>query len=98
MTDDASAAPRFAQDVPIVNKKGLHARASAKFVQCAERFNATITVAKDLSSVGGTSIMSLMMLSAGPGSIIRITADGPDAKAALAALVDLVTTRFGEEE
>jgi len=97
-TDAGPSAQPVSRDVSIVNKKGLHARASAKFVQCAERFNATITVAKDLSSVGGTSIMSLMMLSAGPGSIIRITAAGPDAEAALAALVDLVTTRFGEEE
>jgi phosphocarrier protein len=98
MTDATAAAPRFAKDVPIVNKKGLHARASAKFVQCAERFEATITVAKDHSSVGGTSIMGLMMLSAGPGATIHITAEGVDAEAALAALVELVSTRFGEEE
>jgi phosphocarrier protein len=97
MTDAASAPPLF-QDVLIVNKKGLHARASAKFVQCAERFDATVTVAKDLSSVGGTSIMGLMMLSAGHGATIRITAEGAEAPAALAALVELVSGKFGEEE
>ena len=99
MNDNAAApAERLSQDVTIVNKKGLHARASAKFVQCAERYTATITVAKELSSVGGTSIMGLMMLSAGQGSIIHLTAEGPDAEAALAALVELISTRFGEEE
>jgi phosphocarrier protein HPr len=97
MTDAASASPLF-QDVLIVNKKGLHARASAKFVQCAERFDATVSVAKDLSSVGGTSIMGLMMLSAGHGATIRITAEGAEAPAALAALVELVSGKFGEEE
>ena len=97
MTDAASAPPLF-QDVLIVNKKGLHARASAKFVQCAERFDATVTVAKELSSVGGTSIMGLMMLSAGHGATIRITAEGAEAPAALAALVELVSGKFGEEE
>jgi len=97
MNDDASAAP-LALDIAIINKRGLHARASARFVQCAERFNATITVSKDQSTVGGTSIMGLMMLSAGPGSIIRVTAEGPDAATALAALVELAAARFGEEE
>jgi phosphocarrier protein HPr len=97
MTDAASASPLF-QDVLIVNKKGLHARASAKFVQCAERFDATVSVAKDLSSVGGTSIMGLMMLSAGHGATIRITAEGAEAAVALAALVELVSGKFGEEE
>ena len=101
MTDDASASSdslRLAEDLPIVNKKGLHARASAHFVRCAERFKATVTVSKDQSTVGGTSIMGLMMLSAGQGSIIRVTAEGPEAAAALAALAALVASRFGEEE
>jgi phosphocarrier protein len=96
MAGEASAT--HSSDVEIVNKKGLHARASAKFVQCAERFTSDISVAKDLSSVGGTSIMGLMMLSAGQGSTIRITATGVDSEAAVAALVDLVANRFGEEE
>jgi phosphocarrier protein len=82
----------------IVNKRGLHARASARFVQCAERFDAAITVSKDNTTVGGTSIMGLMMLAAAPGSEIRVTAEGPDAVAALAALTELVASRFGEEE
>jgi phosphocarrier protein HPr len=101
MTDPATASPaipRLSQDVPITNKKGLHARASAHFVRCAEQFDATVTVAKEQSTVGGTSIMGLMMLSAGQGSVIRITTEGADAAAALAALVALVAGRFGEEE
>jgi len=100
MSDAAapSASPRSGEDVLIVNKKGLHARASAKFVHCAEQFNAEITVSKDLSSVGGTSIMGLMMLSAGYGATIHIAATGEDAAAAVKALVALVNERFGEEE
>ena len=99
MSDVApSASPRSAEDVLIVNKKGLHARASAKFVHCAEQFNSAITVSKDQSSVGGTSIMGLMMLSAGYGVTIRIAAEGDDAAAAVKALVALVNDRFGEEE
>jgi phosphocarrier protein len=96
MADPAPATQ--SREVEIVNKKGLHARASAKFVQCAERFASDITVAKDQSSVGGTSIMGLMMLSAGHGSRIRISATGADAAEALKALVELVASRFGEEE
>ncbi len=100
MTDDApaSASPRLVEDMPIVNKKGLHARASAHFVRCAERFDASVTVTKDQSTVVGTSIMGLMMLSAGQGSTIHVTAEGPEAEAALAALSALVAGRFGEEE
>ena len=86
------------RDLPIVNRRGLHARASAKFVQCAEGFDAVITVAKDQNIVGGTSIMGLMMLAAGIGSSIRVTAEGPEAQAALDAIEKLVADRFGEEE
>jgi phosphocarrier protein HPr len=86
------------RDLPIVNKKGLHARAAARFVQCAEKYEATVTVSKDQHAVGGTSIMGLMMLAAGIGSTIRVTATGPDAEAAVAALVALVADRFGEPE
>ena len=96
MAGEASATR--SEEVLIVNKKGLHARASAKFVQCAERFTAAITVTKDDARVGGTSIMGLMMLSAGHGSTIRISAEGADADAAVAALVELVAGKFGEEE
>lgn len=81
----------------IVNKRGLHARASAKFVQLAESFDAEILVSKDGVSVGGTSIMGLMMLAASPGCNISVSASGPDAEKALDALDTLIAGRFGEE-
>ncbi|HUG61066.1 MAG TPA: HPr family phosphocarrier protein, partial [Methylomirabilota bacterium] len=77
---------------------GLHARASAKFVQCVERFEAEIVVSKDGQSVSGSSIMGLMMLAAAIGSSIHVTASGRDADAAVAALTALVASRFGEED
>jgi phosphocarrier protein len=86
------------RDIEIVNKKGLHARASAKFVQTAEQFDAAITVTRGHESVGGTSIMGLMMLAAGPGITITIQATGKEAAAAVAALCALVAARFGEED
>lgn len=82
----------------ICNKRGLHARASAKFVKCVERFDVDIVVTRDNQSVGGTSIMGLMMLAAAPGCSIHIKANGPDADAALAALSHLVNDKFGEGE
>jgi phosphocarrier protein HPr len=84
-------------DVVVRNIKGLHARASAKFVKCAETFNAEVSVTRDGQTVGATSIMGLMMLAAGPGSTLAISAQGPDAEAALAALLALVNDGFGEE-
>jgi len=92
-TDGATPVVR---DVEIVNKKGLHARASAKFVQVAEQFDAAINVTRGHESVGGTSIMGLMMLAAGPGVTITISATGTDAQAAVDALSALVSSRFGE--
>jgi phosphocarrier protein len=86
------------REVEITNKKGLHARASAKFVQTAEQFDASITVTKGSESVGGTSIMGLMMLAAGPGSTVIVKASGKEAAAAIEAVCDLITNRFGEEE
>lgn len=83
--------------VTIVNRKGLHARASAKFVKCAETFDAEVKVTRDGQSVGGTSIMGLMMLAAGPGTNIHIEAEGAEAQQALAALVALVEDGFGED-
>jgi phosphocarrier protein HPr len=83
--------------VRIVNQRGLHARASAKFVQVASRFQADVHVEKDGIKVGGTSIMGLMMLAASPGCTIRVSASGMDATAALDALVELIEDRFGEE-
>ncbi len=87
-----------ARDIEIVNKKGLHARASAKFVQTAETFDAAITVTRGHETVGGTSIMGLMMLSAGPGTMITIKATGKQAAASVKALCELVASRFGEED
>jgi phosphocarrier protein len=86
------------REVEIVNKKGLHARASAKFVQTAEQFNAAVIVTRGHETVGGTSIMGLMMLAAATGSTITIQATGKQAAEALDALVALVSNRFGEEE
>ncbi len=85
------------RDLAIVNQRGLHARASAKFVQLADSFQASISVEKDGIKVGGTSIMGLMMLAASPGCSIRVTASGPEAAAAMAAIEELVAGRFGEE-
>lgn len=84
-------------NVPITNRRGLHARASARFVTLASTFDAVVTVSKDGSSVTGTSIMGLMMLAAAPGDTIDIAASGAQADAALAALVTLVETKFGED-
>ena len=84
------------RSVAIVNRKGLHARASAKFVETASGFDAEIRVSRDGQTVGGTSIMGLMMLAAGPGSEIEIEAEGPDAGAALDALETLIAAGFHE--
>lgn len=75
----------------------MHARASAKFVTLASSYEAVILVSKDGSEVNGTSIMGLMMLAAAPGDEIWVQAEGPDSHAALAAIVELVENRFGEE-
>jgi phosphocarrier protein len=80
----------------ITNKRGLHARASAKFVQLVERFNANVSVTRNGETVGGTSIMGLMMLSAGPGTSIVVSATGAEAEQAVAAIADLVNGKFGE--
>jgi phosphocarrier protein HPr len=85
------------REIPIINKRGLHARASAKFVQMVERFNAEVWVTRGGETVGGTSIMGLMMLSAGPGTSIVVSAAGPEAQAALDAITDLVASKFNEE-
>ncbi|WP_255602241.1 HPr family phosphocarrier protein [Glacieibacterium megasporae] len=81
----------------IRNKRGLHARASARFVTLASTFDAVVTVAKDDSSVVGTSIMGLMMLAAAPGDTVELSAEGEQADEALAALVALVEGKFGED-
>jgi phosphocarrier protein HPr len=83
--------------VTICNERGLHARASAKFVKTAAGFDAEVTVTKDGSTVDARSIMGLMMLAAGPGSEIEIAAEGPQAEEVCQALEDLVSCRFDEE-
>jgi phosphocarrier protein len=87
----------FSRNLAIVNRRGLHARASARFVEVAGKYDAVIEVEKDGITVGGTSIMGLMMLAASPGCSITVRAAGPDAEAALDALQKLVSTRFGED-
>ena len=88
----------FSADVTIPNKKGLHARASAQFVRRAGEFDANVQVSREGHTVGGTSIMGLMMLAAGQGHSIHIEVDGPQAKEAISALVDLVEDGFGEDD
>jgi len=97
---DSSAPPEGAEVrvLEIVNKKGLHARASAKFCQIVERFDADVRVTRGHETVGGTSIMGLMMLGAGIGSKITIAATGNEAAAVADALEKLVSSGFGEED
>ena len=85
------------KDLVILNKLGMHARPSARFVKVSNRFKSEILVEKDGEQVNGKSIMGLMMLAAGQGSKLRVTAEGPDAKQALDDLEQLVQTRFDEE-
>ncbi|GMG84817.1 HPr family phosphocarrier protein [Paralimibaculum aggregatum] len=80
----------------IVNERGLHARASAKFVETVERFDAEADVTRDGQTVLGDSIMGLLMLAAGPGSSIEVATRGPEAEALMDALAALVASRFGE--
>lgn len=86
------------REIAIINKRGLHARASAKFVQTVELYQAQVTVTKGADTVGGTSVMGLMMLAAGPGSSIIVTAKGYEARECLDALEGLLSEKFGEEE
>ena len=108
MTDDDDAsvenipgpavpAGAVSKELLIINKRGLHARASAKFVQTVERFNAEVWVTRGSETVGGTSIMGLMMLAAAPGTTIVVSAKGAEADAALAAITELVESKFNEE-
>ena len=85
------------RELPIVNQRGLHARASAKFVMTVGAYDADVTVERDGVSVGGNSIMGLMMLAASPGCCIRVSASGPQAEEAMRAIEALVADRFGEE-
>ncbi len=85
------------RELAICNTKGLHARASARFVETVERFDAHVSVSKDGQTVGGDSIMGLLMLAAAKGSTIQVSAQGPDAKEVIDALATLVEDRFGED-
>ncbi len=100
--DDCPPAPAIlgalVAELPIVNRKGLHARATAKFVQCVDRFEAEIKVSRCGETVGGDSIMGILTLGAGQGATITVAASGPQAAEALNALKELVANRFGEEE
>ena len=108
MTDDDDAsvenipgaavpAGAVSKDLLIINKRGLHARASAKFVQMVERFTSEVWVTRGSETVGGRSIMGLMMLAAAPGTTILVSAAGQEAEAALQAITDLVNDKFHEE-
>ena len=107
MTDDDASpenipgpsvpAGAVSKELLIINKRGLHARASAKFVQTVERFTSEVWVTRGSETVGGTSIMGLMMLAAGPGTAIIVSALGPDAEATIAAITELVESKFNEE-
>ncbi|MBB3964467.1 HPr family phosphocarrier protein [Rhizobium metallidurans] len=88
---------QLSRELLIINKRGLHARASAKFVQTVETFDASITVSKDGMTVGGNSIMGLMMLAASPGSSVVVSASGNQAEQALDALDQLIQNKFGED-
>jgi phosphocarrier protein HPr len=107
MSDEAAPANNAGAAVPsdaisrellIINKRGLHARASAKFVQMVEKFEAEVWVTRGGETVGGTSIMGLMMLAAGPGSCITVEATGREANEVIEALAALVNGRFTEHE
>ncbi len=95
MTGEASGT--IARDLAITNKRGLHARASAKFVQTVEKFDAEVEVSKDNQTVGGLSIMGLMMLAASIGTSIRVVAHGPQATEVMDAITHLVENKFFEE-
>lgn len=106
MSDEAAPEKEIGPGVPagaisrellIINKRGLHARASAKFVQMVERFDAEVWVTRGNETVGGTSIMGLMMLAAGPGTTVTVSATGPEAQAAVDALAALIADKFNEE-
>ncbi|MCJ2018554.1 HPr family phosphocarrier protein [Methylobacterium sp. E-065] len=99
-TDDDPPVPEggFLRLLPIINRRGLHARASAKFVQTVERYDSTVTVTRAGETVGGRSIMGLLTLGAAMGTRIAVTAVGQDAETCLDAIEALLANRFGEDE
>ena len=99
MTSDAASAENVvSRDIEIVNRKGLHARATAKFVQLVEGYDAEVSVTRNGETVGGTSIMGILTLGAGVGCTITVAARGAQAREALDAIADLVARRFGEDD
>jgi phosphocarrier protein HPr len=94
---DGSAAPEIRRTATILNRRGLHARAAARFVKLAWDYDADVQVAKNGASVSGRSIMGLMMLAAGPGTEIELRASGPQAEPALDALLALIESGFDED-
>lgn len=93
-----AAAPATVRRIAtICNQRGLHARASARFVKMAAQFDAEIRVRKNGTEVSGLSIMGLMMLAAAPGSVVELSASGPQAEAAVGALADLIECKFNED-
>lgn len=88
----------FEQDIEIINKLGLHARAATKFANTANRFSSSVKVQFGGKSIDGKSIMALMLLAAAKGSQIRLQAEGSDEAEAIAALVSLINNRFDEDE
>jgi phosphocarrier protein len=97
MNDAPGSGPEARRSVVICNRRGLHARAAARFVKLAFEFDAEVTVAKNGTSVSGRSIMGLMMLAAGPGTAVELRATGPDAERAVSALAALVSGGFDED-
>jgi len=95
---DVPSSPTITRVIEIINQKGLHARASAKFVQTVEKFDAEVRVSRGGETVGGTSIMGLMMLAAAPGTSIKVEARGRQAAEVIAALEKLIASRFEEDD
>lgn len=87
----------ISRDVRVTNRLGLHARAAARFVQTANRYRSRITLGRDSRAMDGKSILGILLLAAGQGSVLTVTADGDDEEAALLALSELVAGRFGED-
>ena len=96
--DSDQSADAVTRDCLIVNRKGLHARATAKFVQCVEGFDADVRVTRCGETVGGLSIMGILTLGAGQGTTVTVSATGPQARAVVDALAALIANRFGEDE
>jgi len=96
--EGSSPSRKITSRAQITNQRGLHARASAKFVETVARFSCEVTVTKDGASVSGRSIMGLMMLGAGIGSTIELAAEGPEAEAAMRAVLSLIRAKFHEDQ